>query len=112
MLLYVALGLFPSLILAAVSAGLGIASIVRIRQSGGWLYGIGCAIPGIGLVPLLFCQAVLALALYIGTMGIGLFILPVIYVGATTAFMCHGIWHWLTAGYTLREPELIESGTA
>ena len=34
-------------------------------------------------------------------------VLAAIYVGATTAFMLHGIWHWLTHGYRVREPEPI-----
>ena len=108
-LVYAALALVPCFLMTLASGGLGIWSIHRIRRSDGWLYGIGCAIPGIAVIPLLFMQIAFAGVLFIGTAGIGLYMLPFVYIGATTAFMCHGLWHWLADDYEVREPELLES---
>ncbi|MFO0905090.1 MAG: hypothetical protein U0939_18940 [Pirellulales bacterium] len=108
-LLYAAFVLVPCFLMTLASGGLGIWSILKIRKSDGWLYGIGCAIPGVAVIPLLFLQVIFAGVLYIGTMGVGLALLPCLYVGATTAFMCHGLWHWLADDYEIREPEVIEA---
>jgi hypothetical protein len=107
-LLYAGLALVPCFLMTLASGGLGIWSIYRIRRSDGWLFGIGCAIPGIAVIPLLFMQLVFAGVMFVGTAGIGLYMLPFVYVGATTAFMCHGLWHWLADDYEVRDPEVIE----
>lgn len=97
----------PALGLSIASAVLGVLAIRSILRSDGWLYGIGCAIPGVALVPLLMVQLIFAWGLTLATEGIGLVGLAAVYVGATTAFMLHGIWHWLTHDYRVREPQLV-----
>jgi hypothetical protein len=93
---------FLALAIAGVTGG-GILSIVRIRRSDGWLFGLPVALFAALLYPLLLVNGLVAYGLGLfGTLGL-LAVTSLTFL-AINGYAVYRLWMWVSAGYRRATP--------
>jgi hypothetical protein len=97
------LGAFFLALAAAGVTACGILSIVRIRRSGGWLFGLPAALFAAVFYPLLLVNGVLFIGMEMLEL-LGLVVVTALTFLAINAYVVYRLWLWVSADYRRATP--------
>ena len=88
----------------AVTAG-GVAAIVRIRRSDGWLFGLRAALFAAGLFPLLLANGLILLTVI--AVPLAVYLVPALAMLAGNALVAYQVWKMVASDYRRATPEVL-----